>query len=96
MIKVSYGEELLLEMEINEATNYIVTLQLVANEWWKTKNGKLIRISDMTNTHLVNTINMLRRQIDGSAHDDYCWDYITAMEDELRKRGIKYGENRKC
>ena len=63
--------------------------------YWKTKNGKLIMISDMTNTHLINTINMLRRQIDGSAHDDYCWDTINMMENELKKRGIEYGKDYK-
>ena len=64
--------------------------------YWKIKGGKLIAISDMTSTHLINTINMLRRQIDGSAHDDFVYDNIIAMEAELRKRGIRNGEDHKC
>ena len=60
--------------------------------YWKTKGGKLIPIRDMTSTHLRNTIAMLRRQIDGSAHDDFCWDNITAMEREIERR-IRDGEN---
>lgn len=60
--------------------------------YWKSKGGA-IAIQDMTTRHLINTIKMLYRQIDGSAHDDFCWDNITAMQEELRKRGIKYGEN---
>lgn len=63
--------------------------------YWRMKGGKLIAISDMTSTHLINTINMLRRQIDGSAHDDFVYDNITAMTNELRKRGINYGKDYK-
>ena len=60
---------------------------------WKIKGGRFIAINDMTTTHLINTIAMLRRQIDGSAHDDFCWDNISAMEEELRKRGINDGKD---
>lgn len=63
--------------------------------YWRTGSGQTIAISDMTTRHLNNTIRYLRRQIDGSAHDDFCWDNINAMEEELRKRGIKHGENYK-
>lgn len=59
--------------------------------YWKMKGGRLIAICDMTNEHLINTIKMLHRQIDGSLHDDFCWDNIDAMQKELRKRGINYG-----
>lgn len=55
-------------------------------KYWKMKGGKIIAISDMTDTHLINTINMLRRQVDGSIHDDFVYDNIDAMEKELKKR----------
>lgn len=58
---------------------------------WKMKGGKLIAISDMTDTHLQNTINMLRRQIDGSIHDEFVYDNIITMENELKKRRCNYG-----
>lgn len=61
--------------------------------YWKIKGGKLIKISDMTTTHLKRTIVMLRRQIDGSLHDNFVYDNIEAMQQELRKRGIEYGED---
>lgn len=54
--------------------------------YWRMKGGKLIRISDMTDTHLKNTIAFLKRQIDGSLHDDFVYDNVTAMENELKRR----------
>lgn len=63
--------------------------------YWKMKGGKLIKISDMTVRHLNNTIRYLKKQIDGSAHDDFCWDYINAMENELANRRTNNGENHK-
>lgn len=60
---------------------------------WKIKGGKVIAISDMTTTHLKRTIAMLHRQIDGSAHDDFVWDNITAMENELKRRNRNGREN---
>lgn len=59
--------------------------------FWKMKGGKLIAIADMTDKHLQNTINMLKRQIDGSIHDEFVYDNIIAMENELKKRRNDYG-----
>lgn len=64
--------------------------------YWKMKGGKSIAIADMTNKHLQNTINMLRRQIDGSIHDEFVYDNIIAMENELKKRRDNYGTNSEC
>ena len=56
---------------------------------WKTKDSKWIALTDMTDVHLENTIKMLRRQIDGSLHDDFCYDNIISMENELNRRKRK-------
>lgn len=55
-------------------------------KYWRTKGGKSIRIVDMTTSHLKNTINMLKRQIDGSIHDEFVYDNIIAMNNELIRR----------
>ena len=60
---------------------------------WKMSGGKVINIRDMTDTHLQNTINYLRRQIDGSIHDEFVYDNIIAMENELNRRTKKMIQN---
>lgn len=60
---------------------------------WKISGGKVINIRDMTDTHLQNTINYLRRQIDGSIHDEFVYDNIIAMENELNRRTKKMIQN---
>lgn len=55
-------------------------------KYWRIKGGKLIKITDMTTSHLKNTINMLKRQIDGSIHDEFVYDNIIAMNNELIRR----------
>lgn len=72
------------EMMVEEALN---NCWADSSNWmWKTKNGEYIAIKDMSYTHINNTIRLLRNQIDGSAHDDWCYDWITAMEKELKRR----------
>ena len=61
--------------------------------FWKTKGGKSIAIKDMTDIHLQRTIEMLKRQIDGSIHDEFCYDNIIAMERELERRNKRMIQN---
>jgi len=42
----------------------------------------------MTDKHLINTIKFLKRQIDGSIHDEFVYDNVIAMENELKRRNI--------
>lgn len=60
---------------------------------WKMSGGKVINIRDMTDIHLQNTINYLKRQIDGSIHDEFLYDNIIAMENELNRRTKKMIQN---
>lgn len=60
---------------------------------WKMSGGKVINIRDMTDIHLQNTISYLKRQIDGSIHDEFLYDNIIAMENELNRRTKKMIQN---
>jgi hypothetical protein len=51
--------------------------------FWKTKEGKLIKISEMDNNHLMNAAKMLARK-------GYDWEEIFLKE--LKKRNIDVSE----
>lgn len=51
---------------------------------WTTKNGKHIAVSDMTDEHIVNTLNMLKRFDD----NDMYLPWIERFEAELRYREV--------
>jgi len=91
---MSYGTEIAENMMIEAEVDYAVRHQQYGNvTHWKMKGGKLIALKDMTDVHLQNTINMLRRQIDGSLHDEFVYDNIIAMENELKRRTKKMIQN---
>lgn len=66
-------------------TNNIATLQDLENElWartqrenlvWKTQQGNIIPIKEMSDRHLQNTINLLRRNMESDI-----WDHIGDMD----------------
>lgn len=92
---MSLGREAMVEQEIESAANYYSKHNSVIHRpygnvsHWRMKGGKLIALRDMTDTHLQNTINMLNRQIDGSIHDEFVYDNVIAMEQELKRRNKK-------
>jgi hypothetical protein len=100
---MSYGTEIMEMQMIEEADKLVsderlqILIMLCDNrpkrrshvKLWRQKNGELIAISDMTDRHLQNTIKMLKKQIDGSIHDEFVWDNVIAMEDELNRRKHK-------
>jgi hypothetical protein len=98
---MGYGREIIEQMEIEEAVNCqkekILLMEAVKciasslftyNEvtHWRMKGGQVIALRDMTTTHLQNTIKMLKRQIDGSLHDEFVYDNMISMQKELERR----------
>lgn len=71
---------------------------------WKTLSGEEIKISNMTDEHLGNTLRMLKRNGVGRFHlcagtdmiSDPCMDCMTpdptteALEDEAKRRGLNW------
>lgn len=47
---------------------------------WKQKNGKLIKMSDMRKTHLINSYNLFK-------HSNK-YERIDMLEKELKRRGL--------
>jgi hypothetical protein len=87
---MSLGREMEENMIIEAEIDYYCRRQQYGNvTHWKMKGGQWIALVDMTDTHLQNTINMLKRQLDGSLHDEFVYDNIIAMENELKRRKIK-------
>jgi hypothetical protein len=50
---------------------------------WKTRDGRLIDVKNMSSNHLCNAIKMLERTNSGAA----CRKWIQILESELKKRG---------
>lgn len=68
--------------------------------YWETRDGTLIKYTDMTNTHLLNSYFMLERQICDFVNrcmnrneeyelPDYVQQRVDALEAELKRRGLK-------
>ena len=51
---------------------------------WTTKNGTRIKVSDMTDSHLVNTYRILKR----NNVRDMLLPWIMVMEKEIMRRGM--------
>lgn len=68
-------------------------------EYWETRDGDLIRYTDMTDNHLINAHNMIERQVCNFANrcmsrneildlPEYVEQMIEGLETEMRKRGL--------
>lgn len=83
---MSYGAEISVEMMIHQIGAENKEKQRIFSGLWQTKDGTVIRISDMTERHIRNCIAMISRNRD----DDNGYLWIEQFEEELEKRAWKH------
>jgi len=79
------GQEIMDALEIKEGLLEERRADLVDSKCWETADKRVLKIEDMDDSHLRNTINWLRR------NDYYCFadSFISLMEEELGSREVK-------
>ena len=78
-----FSDEINAEIALNEHMHRIEIERRLALREWTMRNGKRILIKDMTDSHLENTIRLIKR--DPNMEDSYC-EYIPYMQAELNAR----------
>ena len=82
----SYGEEWMTETLINREIWYQRNMDLLNSGIWTQKDGTKISISKMTNSHMQNCINMLKRKLDKNTENEFTELWINRFEKELEFR----------
>lgn len=80
---MSYGEELMTEMWINEQCWYQENVDRINKGIWIKKTGEKIHITTMDNSYINNCINMLKRKKTDSEISEL---WIARFEKELAFR----------
>jgi hypothetical protein len=63
---------------------------------WKSSDGRILDVRDMTDRHLINAVRYIKRKsIEKARGDGVRWDYFTPpifdlMLSELKRRGLEY------
>lgn len=60
--------------------------------FWKTRSGHLVKITKMSDEHLINAINMLKRTAPGMHKLDIetAWDGLVCTHGEMAEMAIEY------
>ena len=85
---MSLGREYETELAIEKWLARINIEYTAAKGLWMTSDARLIRVEDMTESHLLNCINMLKR----TDETDIMIPWIVRMENELKRRGLEVPE----
>ncbi len=81
---MSIGEDVKFDMMIAEQRVLALITDAFYNKDWLTRDGRLLKISEMDTSHIISTIEFLNRN--SSRHLGL--DYIRLFKDELIKRGL--------
>lgn len=84
---MSLGSDCIPEIDIDESVRYLEVENEANKGFWTTKNGTIIHVTDMTDDHIRNTINYIKR-IDKI---DLYLPWIHTFEKELERRYGKEG-----
>ena len=91
---MGYGSEMREEMEIEHELAVILycgkSYEMLDSRMWQTKDGRKISFDDMEETHIMNCIRMLEKQMDSGDLVDEVWDlkraWVKAFKSELDAR----------
>lgn len=82
---MSIGSDMIDVLDMDE---YCICMQIDEEAkagFWETKDGTKIHVTDMTTSHIKNTINFIKRR----DYNDRYLPWIDRFEEELERRGEK-------
>lgn len=82
---MSMWDDYALEVDLDQDIRYMEIEQEANEGYWTTKDGKMIHVSDMTESHIRNTINFIKKR---DSCDMYL-PWILVFEKELERRGLQ-------
>jgi len=82
------GQEIMYELMAADALLEQRMSELVSSKCWETADKRVLKIADMSDSHLKNTIKWLQR----NDHYYFSYSFVSLMEQELRLREETCGD----